>query len=113
MRRKTLSQEIIDAHLHLSERRDDALIRFARMNGLRYTLDELLGAMRRHKVARGLLLSPPLRGGVPLPNDENIRLCRRSRGMLAPVITVEPTVKEVRAAVKLAEEIKGEVKAFK
>ena len=33
--------------------------------------------------------------------------------MLAPVITVEPSAKEVKAAVRLAEEIKGEVKAFK
>ncbi len=113
MRRETLSQEIIDAHVHLSERRDDALIRFARMNGLRYTLDELLGTMRKYKVARGLLLSPPLQGTVPLPNDEIIRLCRRSGGMLAPVITVEPTAREVKAAFKLAEEIKEEVKAFK
>ncbi len=108
-----MSHGIIDAHIHLSERRDDALIPFARMNGLRYTLDELLGTMRRHKVAHGLLLSPPLQGAIPLPNDEIIRLCRRSGGMLAPVITAEPTAKEVKAAVRLAEEIKGEVKAFK
>ena len=33
--------------------------------------------------------------------------------MLAPVITVEPTAKEVKAAVKLAEENKKDVKAFK
>ena len=69
--------------------------------------------MRRHKIVRGLLLSPPLQGAVPLPNDEVIRLCRSSSGMLAPVITVEPTMKEVKAAIKLAEENKGEVKAFK
>ncbi len=106
-------REIIDAHVHLSERRDDALIRFARMNGLRYTLDELLGTMRRHKIVRGLLLSPPLQDATPLPNDEIIRLCRRSGGMLAPVITVEPTAKEVKATVRLAEENKGKVKAFK
>jgi len=106
-------QEIIDAHTHLSERRDDALNHFAQKNGLRYTLDELLGTMRGHKIARGLLLSPPLQGGVPLPNDDVIRLCRRSGGMLAPVITVEPTAKKVRAAVKLAEENRKEVKAFK
>src|SRR6266536_4679986 len=91
-------QRIIDAHVHLSERRDDALNHFARRNGLRYTLDELLGMMRRHKIVRGLLLSPPLQGGVPLPNDEVIRLCRKSGGMLAPVITVEPTARQVRAA---------------
>jgi predicted TIM-barrel fold metal-dependent hydrolase len=80
---------------------------------LRYTLDELLGTMRKHKIVRGLLLSPPLQGGVPIPNDQVIRLCRRSGGMLAPVITAEPTAKEVKAAVKLAEVNKREVKAFK
>ena len=106
-------QKIIDAHAHLSESRDDALIRFARMNGLRYTLDELLSTLRKYNIARGLLLSPPLQGGAPLPNHEVIRLCRRSGGMLAPVITVEPTTKEVKAAVKLAEENRREVKAFK
>src|SRR5712691_10175023 len=83
------------------------------MNGLRYTLDELLGTMRMYKIARGLLLSPPLQGGTSLPNDEIIKLCRRSGGMLAPVITVEPTAKEVKAAIRLAEENKGKVNAFK
>ena len=106
-------QRIIDAHMHLSERRDDLLNYFAQKNGLRYTLDELMDTMRRHKIMRGLLLSPPLRGGVPLPNQNVITLCRRSRGVLAPVITVEPTAKEVKAAVKLAEENKNEMKAFK
>ncbi|TMI08776.1 hypothetical protein E6H34_03005 [Candidatus Bathyarchaeota archaeon] len=106
-------QRIIDAHTHLSERRDDALDHFARKNGLSYTLDELLGIMRRHKIVRGLLLSPPLLGGGPLPNDDVIRLCTRSDGMLAPVVTVEPTAKEVNTAVKLAEENRKEVKAFK
>lgn len=106
-------QGIIDAHVHLSDRRDDALNRFARMNLLSYTLDELLDTMRRYKIVRALLLSPPMRGGAPLPNDQVIRLCRRSSGMLAPVITVEPTVREVRAALKLAEENRREVKAFK
>ena len=106
-------QKVIDAHIHLSERIDDALVHFARMNGLRYTLDELLGTMRRHKIVRGLLLSPPLQGAIPLPNDEVIRLCRISGGLLAPVITVEPTAKEVKAALKLAEQNKRDVKAFK
>ncbi len=69
--------------------------------------------MRRYKIVRGLLLSPPLQGGVPLPNDQVIRICGKSGGMLRPVITVEPTAKEVKAAVKLAEENKREVKAFK
>jgi len=106
-------QRIIDAHVHLSEREDDGLIRFARMNGLRYTLDELLGTMERYGIVRGLLLSPPLQGAASLPNDKIITLCTRSGGLLAPVVTVEPTAKDVKAAVKLAEENKREVKAFK
>ena|SRR5437667_2587418 len=32
-----LLQEIVDAHVHMPEHRDDALNRFARTNGLRYT----------------------------------------------------------------------------
>ena len=106
-------QKIIDAHIHLSDRGDDALIRFARTNGLRYTMDELLGTMREHKIVRGLLLSPPLQGSRPLPNEEVISLCAKSNGMLAPVITVEPTAKQVKASIELAENNKKEVKAFK
>ncbi len=106
-------QKIIDAHVHLSERGDDALIRFSKMNGLRYTMGELLGTMREHKIVRGLLLSPPLQWSKPLPNEEVISLCGKSDGMLAPAITVEPTPKEVKAAVELAEKNKREVKAFK
>lgn len=104
---------IIDAHIHLSEREDDELVQFADRNGLSYTLDELLRTMRRYKVERGLLLSPPLRGGGPLPNEEIMKLCRRARGRLFPVVTVEPSAKETRAAIKLAEENRKEVKAFK
>jgi uncharacterized protein len=106
-------QKVIDAHVHLSERQDDALTRFARMNGLRYTMDELLSIMRRYRVTRGLLLSPPLRGDAILPNEKIITLCKESGGLLSPVITVEPTAKEVKAAVKLAEQNKKDVKAFK
>jgi hypothetical protein len=108
-----LLQKIIDGHVHLSEHREDALIRFARMNGLQYTLDELLLSMRLNNVERGLLLSPPLQSGRPLPNEEIIRLCRRSGGRLAPVVTVEPTIREVKAAVKIAEENRNDVRAFK
>ena len=108
-----MTAKIIDAHVHLSERRDDALTRFAQLNGLSYTLDELLGTMRKHNVERGLLLSPPLQGAAILPNDEVIRLCRRSKEMLAPVVTVEPTAKDVKAAIKLAEENRKDVNAFK
>src|SRR3989441_13120795 len=106
-------QKIIDDHVHLSEREDDALIRFARMNGLRYSLDELLGTMERYGIVRGLLLSPPLQGAASLANDKIITLCARSGGMLAPVVTVEPTAKDVKAAGKLAEGKKREGKALK
>jgi predicted TIM-barrel fold metal-dependent hydrolase len=83
------------------------------MNGLRYTMDELMGTMRALGVERGLLLSPPLKGAAILPNDEIIKLCKRSGWKLEPVITVEPTTREVKAAIKLADENKGAVKAFK
>ena len=105
--------KIIDAHVHLSERRDDALTRFAKVNGLSYTLHELLDIMRRSKVERGLLLSPPMEGATILSNDQVIRFCGRSKGILAPVVTVEPTAKEVKTGLKLADENKREVKAFK
>jgi len=105
--------KIIDAHIHLSERRDDLLVRFARMNGLKYTLEGLLLDMERNDVERGLLLSPPLQDGAPLPNEDIVSLCGQSRGRLSPVVTVEPTPKEVKAALKLAEESRKEVKGFK
>src|SRR2546426_1867376 len=106
-------QRIIDAHVHLSEREDDGLIRFARMNGLRYTLDELLGTMERYGIVRGLLLSPPLQGAASLPNDKIITLCTRSGGVLAPVGTVGPTAKDVKGAGQLAGENKRGGKALK
>ncbi len=106
-------RKIIDAHIHLSERGDDALLRFAKMNGLSYTLEGLLLDMRMHEVERGLLLSPPMQKGGPLPNEEVLRLCRRSGGRLAPVVTAEPTAKRVKAAISLAERNRKDVKAFK
>ena len=99
--------------MHLSERQDDALIRFAKMNGLRYTMDELLNTMRRCGITRGLLLSPPLKGDGVLSNEKIIALCRESYGLLSPVLTVEPASKEVKAAIKLAEQNRKDVKAFK
>src|SRR5947207_15939357 len=81
-------QDIVDAHVHLSERRDDALIRFARTNGLRYSLDELLRTMRRHKIMCGLLLSPHLQGGSALQYEQIIKLCDRCRGTHVPTNTV-------------------------
>jgi uncharacterized protein len=106
-------QRVIDAHIHLSERPDDALLPYAKKNGLRYTLGELLADMRRHHVERGLLLSPPVKNWAPLPNPEVIRLCERSNGVLSPVITVEPSKRDVAAAVRLAEQSGEEVRAFK
>lgn len=104
---------IIDAHVHLSGREDDELRHLARRNGLAYTFEELLRVMRKYGVERGLLLSPPLRGGKPLPNEEILNLCRKSRGRFSPVLTAEPTAKEVAAVIKLAEANRKEVKAFK
>jgi len=52
-------QKIIDAHVHLSERRDDALRGFAKLNGLTYTLDELVDSMRKHQVERGSCSAHP------------------------------------------------------
>jgi predicted TIM-barrel fold metal-dependent hydrolase len=83
------------------------------MHRLRYTLNELLRTMNKYEVERGLLLSPPLQAGGPLPNEDVVDLCARSGGKLKPVMTVEPTAKEVKAAVKLADENRKEVKAFK
>jgi uncharacterized protein len=105
-------QAIIDVHVHLSERLEDGLVRFAQLNGLRYNLDELLTTMRRHGVQHGLLLSPPLKGSI-LPNKEVIGLCAKSQGLLAPVITAESTDEEVNASISLAEENRKDVKAFK
>lgn len=105
--------EIVDAHLHLSERQDDALIPFARANALAYSLDELLSTMQEHKVARGLLLSPPLKESILFPNEDVIRLCRKSEGKLSPVITVDPDSQKVKDAIKLASDERKEVKAFK
>ena len=105
--------QIIDAHVHLSESRDDALVRFAEMNNLRYTLEGLLKSMRENNVRHGLLLSPPLKSGTALPNEKVVELCKRSGGLLSPVVTVEPSAEEVKSAIRLAESNRKEVKAFK
>ena len=104
---------IIDAHIHLSERPDDALVRFADMNKLRYTLEGLLENMKENGVKHGLLLSPPLKSGNTLPNDRIIDFCRKSGGLLSPVVTVEPSAKEVKTAIGLAESNRKEIRAFK
>jgi predicted TIM-barrel fold metal-dependent hydrolase len=104
---------IIDVHAHCSNRTDDALIPYARRNGLRYDLDELLSKMEQNDVEAGLLLSPPLADGRPLPNEDVMDLCERSDGRLSPVLTVEPDRDSVAAAVRLAEGNKDSVRGFK
>jgi predicted TIM-barrel fold metal-dependent hydrolase len=105
--------EIIDAHIHLSERKDDRLRVYASRNGLRYNLAEILRLMKLNNVALGLLLSSITGKGVLLPNEEVLGLCARSRGRLLPVITVEPSPKGVRGAMQLAKRNDDLVKAFK
>ena len=105
--------EIIDAHVHLSERKDDRLREYAKRNGLKYTLDELQDHMFRNGVVRGLLLSPIVGAGVPLPNDDVLRICSRSQGRLVPVFTVQPTPKAVKKAVRQAKDNANLVKGFK
>jgi predicted TIM-barrel fold metal-dependent hydrolase len=104
---------IIDAHIHLSERKDDRLIPYASRNGLRYDLNELLRLMRSKGVGVGLLLSSVGERGVPFPNEDVLGLCARSHGRLLPVITAEPSAKKVRNAVELARRNESLVKAFK
>jgi uncharacterized protein len=108
-----LHGSIIDAHIHLSEDPLDELIAYARLNGLRYDLKELLDLMEESGVKKGLLLSPPLRGGAPLPNERILELCGRSGGRLSPVLTVEPTTGDVAHAVELARTHRHDVKGFK
>ena len=105
--------KIIDAHIHCSELRDDALLSFAKANGLKYNLKELLHFMESYGVFSGLLLSPPLSSGLPVPNERIIELCLKSRDKLFPILTVEPDEKSVGECVRLAKKEKGYVKGFK
>jgi uncharacterized protein len=105
--------QAVDAHVHLSNRKDDALIPYARRNGFAYNLRELLRLMSDNGVVRGLLLSPPLTSGAPLPNEQVLDLCRKSDGLLLPILTVVPTNAGVRAAVSLARKNRGSVRGFK
>ncbi|MDA4122282.1 MAG: amidohydrolase family protein [Thaumarchaeota archaeon] len=104
---------IIDSHAHCSNRRDDALIPYAKKNGLRYDLSELLTKMRSNGVEAGLLLSPPLDDGSPLPNQAVMDLCEQSGGLLFPVLTVEPSREAVSLALALAKSHSNSVKGFK
>lgn len=106
--------KIIDAHTHCSgKRRDDRLRPYAKLNGLRYDLEELLEQMEENGVAHALLLSPPMARGEPLPNPKIVRLCERGGDRLFPVFTVEPEKGAVREALRLADDHKGFVKGFK
>ncbi|MHB1908682.1 MAG: amidohydrolase family protein [Nitrososphaerales archaeon] len=106
-------KRIFDCHIHCSERKDDALISYARMNGLRYNLEELLETMEESNVESGLLLSPPLQNGLPAPNQDIITLCEKSRDHLFPIITVEPSRQKVLDAIEIARRNKGYARGFK
>jgi len=105
-------QGIIDAHVHLSEHRQDELIPYATLNGLEYDMAELLRLMDDNGIIGGLLLSPPLKGGTPLPNERILELCMKSNARLSPIFTVEPFPDDVRRALDLARRNR-EVKGFK
>jgi len=104
---------IIDAHVHLSEDPRDELIPYAKLNGLKYNLEELLQLLRENGISGGLLLSPPMKGGTPLPNEKILGLCGRSGGLLSPILTVEHSPSSVEGAVDLARRNKDSVKGFK
>lgn len=104
----------IDAHIHCSDkRRDDRLRPYAKLNGLKYDLQELLSQMEENGVDRGLLLSPPVGDGEPLPNTEVLALCGRSRDRLFPVFTVEPRKRAVREALTLSSRNRDVLRGFK
>jgi predicted TIM-barrel fold metal-dependent hydrolase len=105
--------KIIDCHIHCSESNQDALVGFARANGLKYNLGELLTMMEDYNVSSGLLLSPPKTNGKPVPNKEILRLCRKSKGKLFPIVTVEPSSSAVSECLELAKKNKGYTKGFK
>lgn len=104
---------IIDVHVHLSRSTQDELKRYAALNGLSYTLEELIRIMDEERIETALLLSPPLTDGTPLANERVLELCAESEGRLLPVFTVEPYPADVEAAIRLARANSAELKAFK
>ncbi len=106
-------RRIFDAHLHCSEDPNDPLIHFARMNGLSYTLEELLRLMAENGVYSGLLLSAPLKDWSPISSKKILELCNRSRGTLKPTFTVEPSKEKVAQEIELAKKHRDELKGFK
>lgn len=103
----------IDVHVHLSELKDDALRPFAKANGLRYDMKELLSLMDANHVETSLILSPPRRDNTIVSNRHIVDLCSKGRGRVFPVLTVEPSPDEVRECVALAKRRREEVKGFK
>ena len=69
--------------------------------------------MNENQVEKGLLLSPPLRDKGIVPNTKIIELCNRSRGKLFPVLTAEPTEREISSVLNLARKCESTVKGFK
>jgi uncharacterized protein len=92
---------------------EDGLASYAAMNELDYTLKELLSLMRENNVEEGLLLSPPTKDGSAIPNQRIVDLCRASEGALYPVVTVEPSEKDVDKSLKISKANSDYVKAFK
>lgn len=105
--------DIFDCHIHCSDSKNDILIDYARSNGLDYNFSELLEMMEEHDVTSGLLLSPPLKTGTHLPNDEILDMCRKSKDRLYPVVTLGTSRKQIDSCLKIAKENKGYVKGFK
>ena len=105
--------KIIDCHIHCSESSDDLLNAYAELNHLKYDMQELLLHMKENNIEQGLLLSPPITGNVPFPNEKIINLCEQSGGLLHPILTVEPSKKSVSASLDLARRFAAKVKGFK
>ncbi|MEM0074868.1 MAG: amidohydrolase family protein [Conexivisphaerales archaeon] len=104
---------IIDVHIHCSEMDDDILNSYAKINGLEYNMKELIDLMKENDIESGLLLSPTLANGIPVPNERIIELCKRSNGRLFPVLTVEPSKTSVSESLQMVEKNKGMIKGFK
>lgn len=108
-----MTSPIIDVHMHLSEHRDDGLRAYAKQNGFRYTLDEVIRIMGEIGVVHGLLLTSIKRTGELLPNEDVLKICENSRGRLSPVLSVGPSRTQVSAALRLARQARSTIKAFK
>jgi predicted TIM-barrel fold metal-dependent hydrolase len=87
------------------------LIPYAKMNGFRYSLKEIIRIMKRNNTVAGLLLSPPVSNWRPCPNEEIISLARKSEGLLFPVLTLENKSDSIETALKIAKS--NTVKGFK